>query len=283
MIPAEFKMPNFDQPESWGNWKGVDPRAPGAILRPTAGALGPMKVEFAVVNEFLGEESEQLGIETYRAREVLHIQTDKFSNVPISVGKAGEKKDPAFLEKSIAHILSIDSLSDDDEKIKKQVISNLRRTGVTKGAIRCEMSKKLQMDLAPLYKRFQEQKGSTDTHLNEWQAVTDQERGFLMSVGIYFVEQLYHTPEHQRSNLGPAGSEMWERSERFMKAKERASETDERRAEMAALREEREKQSRRAADLEEQMYKMAEKLAALEANQKKTPGRRPGGFTEKEA
>ena len=272
-IPVDFKLPNFDRAETWGKTGfGSDPFSGGAILRPTAGSIGPMYVEFAVVNEYLGAESEELGVETYRQKEVLHVKTDRFSNVPLAVGRPGVKQDKKILEKSIQHISNMPCDSEAEEKLKKAAIATLMRTGTTSGAIKSELSLDQQRQLASLYERFKEQKGSTDTHINQWQAVSDGDRAFLGSLGIFTVEQLYHTPVERRNAFGPGGQELWERSERFMKAKKQDSDTEERKAEMAALREEREKQARRAQEMEEKMFKMQEQIAALTV-EKRGPGR----------
>lgn len=268
VIPADFKMPNFDRADTWGKTSmGSDPYAPGAILRPTAGSIGPMYVEFAEVSEYVGAESEETGVETYRKKEVLHVKTDRFSTVPLAVGKPGVRQDKAVLEKSIEHISNLDGVS---EEVKKATIATLRRSGVAAGAIRSELSQEQQRSLAPLYERFKEQKGSTDTHINQWQAVSDGDRAFLGSLGIFTIEQLYHTPEEKRHQFGPGGQELWERSQRFMKAKLKEQDNEDRRAELALIREERERMAKRENEMQEQMFKMQAQIAELSKGKAKS-------------
>lgn len=268
-VPSNFNMPDFSAPEKWGKTAhGSDPRAPGAILRPVGGSTGSLFVEFVEVRELQGAESEEKGEEVYAIKEVLHVKTDRFSMVPIAVGKAGVRQDKAVLAKSIAHIESVHSESEEEEKLKKAAIAALNKHGVVSGFVRSELSPQMQRELAPLYERFKEQRGSTDASIYTWQAVNDADKGFLASLGIYTVEQLYHTPKERRAAFGPGGEELWERSERFMKAKQKALDTEERRAEMALIREEREAQAARIQAQEEKMLELQKQIAELTGKKK---------------
>lgn len=267
-VPAGFKEPNYNAPETWGKTAaGGSPWQGGTILRPTAGSHGSMYVEFVEVKDLNGALSEEQGIEVYDTKEVLHVRTDKFSNVPIAVGKPGIKKDKAVLERQLKSMEELfantPAENENEERLRKAAIVAMTKAGAVSGFVRSEMSQEQQRALAPLYERFKEQKGSTDTHINTWQALNDGDRAFLSGLGIFTIEQLYHTPADRRNQFGPGGQELWERSERFMKAKQLAADTDERRAEMALIRAEREQDAKEKAEMKEQMFALQAQIAKL--------------------
>lgn len=267
-VPAGFKEPDYSKPETWGKTAaGGSPWQGGTILRPTAGSHGSMYVEFVEVRDLNGAESEEQGIEIYDKKEVLHVRTDKFSNVPIAVGKPGVKKDKAVLERQLKSLEELFSNTPaetaDEERIRKAALAAMSKANTMSGVVRSEMSIEQKRALAPLYERFKEQKGSTDTHINTWQALNDGDRAFLGGLGIFTIEQLYHTPADRRNQFGPGGQELWERSERFMKAKQQAADTDERRAELALIRAEREQDAKEKAEMREQMFELQAQIAKL--------------------
>lgn len=126
-----------------------------------------------------------------------------------------------------------------------------------------ELSKQQQIDLAPLYERFKKQADSLDTNIFDWEAITDQEKVHLGSVGCWTVEQLYHTPIDERYKFGPGGEDLWNRSERHMKTKG-STKNEEQKRELALVLEENKKLSARMKELEEKYFSDQAKKAEEE-------------------
>lgn len=128
-----------------------------------------------------------------------------------------------------------------------------------------DLSAKQKVELAPIYERFRTQKESDETAVTEWDAVTDLEKGFLMTAGVYTVEQLGKFEDTELHRLGPGGTDLRLRARRHMRTKEDAKPkaADELKNEIALLRAEKEDQNARMKALEEKFFKQeAEKAAA---------------------
>lgn len=138
------------------------------LMRPTFGNIGSQSVEFKVIKEFSGADTQAAGKEISHEKEVCIIKNDKFCSA-------------AILPK--------------------------------------DLSLRQKHELAGLYEQFKSQKGSSDTRIAEWQAITDQERGFLLASGIYTVEQLHAVDAAESYKLGPAGADLKKRAEWHMKTK----------------------------------------------------------------
>jgi hypothetical protein len=268
-LPAEFKKPivNEQNASGQGSWGATQYNG---VMKAVGGSLQSMYAEFRVHREYNATVSEETGIEVEDPTEICLIKSDKFSIVPKRVGKPGKKiTDKLVIERLCDKVEAMDKI---DEDQKEKVLKALRRSGIVRGKITSELSKKEEVALAPLYERFKNQKDSTDKSIFQWEAVSDMERGFLAQCGVFTVEQLYHTPPEMRHQFGPGGEDLWIRAERFMKAKDsRVSVPDDVREELAALRRERSEAAKREAAREADYFKMQEQLAALSA--KRGPGR----------
>lgn len=126
-----------------------------------------------------------------------------------------------------------------------------------------ELSPQQKIDLASLYERFKKQASSTETNVLEWDAVSDQERVHLGSLGCWTVEQLYNTPKEERYKFGPGGDDLWNRADRHMKAKGKDP-ASEQRKELDLVLEENKKLSARMKELEEKYFAEQMKRAEVE-------------------
>lgn len=218
MIPSEFKMPEFTLANALG--KGAwTPTAFNGVQKAVAGSVGSMYAEFRVHEEYSGADSILQDREVKRPVEICLIKTDRFSVVPLRVGKLPTAED--------------------------------RRM------IRSEMTRQQEIDLSPLYERFRSQRESTDTSIFTWEAVNDMERGHLGGLGVFTVEQLHNTPKEQRYRFGPAGEELWTRADRFIRTK-KENDPDEKKKELELLRAEREANGRRIEELERKYLELQE-------------------------
>lgn len=269
-VPVEFKMPvvNEQNAGGQGSW---GPTQYGGVMRAVGGSMNSLYAEFRMHQDYNAAASEESGMEVHEPTEICIIQTDKFSKVPLRVRKAGQRvTDPMVIKRLCDKVEAMDKI---DEKAKDDVLKVLKRSGIVRGRVTGELSKKQEVELAGLYERFRTQKDSTDKSIFDWEAVNTMERGFLAQCGVFTVEQLFHTPQEQRYQFGPGGEDLWIRAERYMKAKQgSASMPAEIREELAALRAERERQAKTNAERDAEYLKMQERLAELEA-QKRKPGR----------
>lgn len=218
------------------------------VMRPTYGRLGMLPAVFKVEKVYSAADSIEAGREIERSVEICEIHVDKFSKVPLRVANTTAKVD-----ESGNPIL---------DQHGKPVLMK----------VRSELTREQEIKLAPLYEQFKKQKDSTETNIATWQAINDHERYLLTQVGIWSVEQLNAMPQYERYRLGPAGEELWERSERHRVAKE-GNKQKEATEEMLRVLEENKREREARRNLEEQMYRMQEQLAELTAGKKKPSGR----------
>ena len=201
------------------------------VRKAVAGSMDNIYVEYRVHSEYSPEASKRAGEEVRVDKEILMIQTDPFSRVPLAVGTPD-------------------------------------------GKVRCEIEPDVRLKTAELYERFKGQRGSKDTMISDWEAVTDQEKAILAQVGCFTVEQLHSTPKSELYRFGSVGPEFWERADRHIKAKKKGDVTEARRELdllMEANREMRERDERR----EREYLAMQERLAAMEKGaSKQTPARK---------
>jgi hypothetical protein len=150
-----------------------------------------------------------------------------------------------------------------------------------------ELSRKEQIDLAPLYERFKAQKDSTDTNILNWEAVTDMEKGHLAQLGIWTVEQLHNMQEHERFRLGPGWKDLHDRAVRHIATKRGDDERSERERELELLREENRKLAEKQKESEERYFELQASIAKLERghsspSRNRSAGNRPKKSLEQE-
>lgn len=219
------------------------------------------------------------GLRQYDARQAgSWIQTDTPNVLKPTAGSMGSLR----AKFDIARIYS----GKDSERMNKEVYKEVElcyiaadefsdvplRVGSQDGRIACELSEQQLHDLAPLRERFLQQKDSTDTMIFDWEALSDSEKVRLGKSGIWSVEQIFNLPAEQRFRLGPGADDLYQRAERHMVTKKENS-PDEAKKELELLREQRERDARRMADLEAKMFELANlqettKHVAREAIQK---------------
>lgn len=124
-----------------------------------------------------------------------------------------------------------------------------------------------RIELAPLLERFRTQKDSTETAIENWDAISEQEKAFLLKMGIQFVEQMAAYPDSMVGRMGKVGIALKEKAVRHMTGKAKRAEQEEQLQELALIREERERDARRLQELEEKYH-------ALLAAQSAQAGRR---------
>ena len=241
-IPAEVKT----------DFKLFQPTQFADVLKPVFGSLDNLHCEFRVHQEHHEGDSRKAGKEVKREKEVLLVQTDRFSRVPLAVGSAGHYE---------------------VDKDGKEVLV---------GFVASEMTQEMQMKTAELYERFRSQKASTDTLIFDWEAISDMEKGLLAQSGIYTVEQLFATPEHQRFKLGPAHKDLWERAARHVKSK-KENDVNETKREMELVLEENRRIREKQEETERRYFEMQSKIAEMEKQtERRKPGRRPKNSVEEE-
>lgn len=204
------------------------------------------------------------GLRQYDAKQAgSWIQTDTPNVLKPTAGSMGSLR----AKFDIARIYS----GKDSERMNKEVYKEVElcyiaadefsdvplRVGSQDGRIACELSEAQLHDLAPLRERFLQQKDSTDTMIFDWEALSDSEKVRLGKSGIWSVEQIFNLPAEQRFRLGPGADDLYQRAERHMVTKKENS-PDEAKKELELLREQRERDARRMADLEAKMFELAQ-------------------------
>lgn len=140
-----------------------------------------------------------------------------------------------------------------------------------------DLSPRQKVELAPLYERFKSQKDSNETSIADWEAITDMEKGLLMTSGVYTVEQLDAFGDEELYKLGPSGKDLKLRASRHVRAKRGpdVDKVEELRREMQLIIEE----NKRLQAKEHEYFARAEKRATLEAI---TPVKKKGGRPKKQ-
>lgn len=217
------------------------------VMKPTYGRLGMLPAVFKVEEVYSASDSVEAGEEIKRKVEICEIHVDKFSKVPLRVANVTAKVDNEG----------------------KPILDQHGKPVMCR--IKSELTRDQEIKLAPLYEQFKKQKDSTDTSIVSWQAINDNERNMLGQLGIWSVEQLNAIPQYDRYKLGPAGEELWERSERHRVAKEGRKQreaTDE----MLMVLEENKKARLEMAEMREELLRLqAEASGKKPSTQTKVP------------
>lgn len=138
----------------------------------------------------------------------------------------------------------------------------------------CELSVAQQVQLAELREKFRKNEHGSDTPIILWEALNTTERHKLVTLGVYYVEQLAAYKEHEYYKLGNGGAELVKRAQKFVQGK-LPNKQDEFERNMSVILAEREKERQAREEAERKMYEMQERLAALEGGAPKRKGRQP--------
>jgi hypothetical protein len=146
-----------------------------------------------------------------------HVATDNPNLLRPTFGHIGSQ---SVEFKIVKEFSGADSMAAGQEISREKEVCVIKNDKFCSAAILPkDLSLKQKHELAGLYEQFRSQKGSTDTRIAEWQAITDQERGFLLGSGIYTVEQLHAVDAAESYKLGPAGDDLKKRASWHMKTK----------------------------------------------------------------
>lgn len=218
---------------------GVAQGQPG-VMKASGGAVGTQAVKFHEVKTFNAGESDRLNLEAYSKVIVCEITNDKYTKVPLIVEGGDDRKD----------------------KTGKVV------------PLKCMLTRQQQIATAPIYERFKSQKDSTDTPIEQWDAVQDSEKLNLAMIGVLFVEQLASFNDVELYKLGAGGKEIRDLALRHVRGKQGPSESEKFGSEMQALMEARKEETGRRQALEERLLQMEVLLAEKDVKAKKTWSRK---------
>lgn len=209
---------------------GQTTNTPG-IMKAVSGAIGTQVARFYTHKVYDALASEREGAEIYSERVMLGVKNDRFTEVALVAEGPSDR-------------------GDRDGNIVP---------------LRPELNSAQTMATAELYERFKRQQSSTDTPIDNWDAITDGEKAQMRMVDVLFVDQLARFSDDQLYRLGPGAKRLRELAQRHVAGKEK-SKSEDLGAEMALILEER-KREREAAQARE--ADLLKQLATLESKPSK--------------
>lgn len=124
-----------------------------------------------------------------------------------------------------------------------------------------DMTQEQRIRTGALYEQFKTNKDSTDTPLDAWDMINENERIALLNNNIFTVEQITHFKDHEVYRLGIDGKNLRDRAVRHVNGKEAAKQSN-LNDEMRAILEENKKLKLEMEEAKELYYKMQEELSS---------------------
>lgn len=158
----------------------------------------------------------------------------------------------------------LDSEKSETEQYREIEMCEVQTDSKSRVAIRVkDLNPQQKIDFASIYNRFKTQRDSTDTGIVDWPAITDSEKGYLLGLGIYTVEQIAAIPQHELHRLGPGGVDLQRKAVKHITGKNASSQdlTEE----LQTIRQEAESARAKAKEFEAKYF---EELARNEKKKK---------------
>ncbi len=206
------------------------------VLKAVSGAAGAQLARVFTHKVYNAKVSEELKIEHFDEYEMVGITNDDFSET----------------------VLRASCLSDPNRVFTS------------------DLSPEQEMQLAELRERFRKQQSSSDTPVDQWEALNEGEAKQLRLLKIEFVEQIAAFKDHELYKLGSQGKSLRERAIRHITAK-KGHDPEQRKAEMQLVVEENKRQAERMKELEERLLQVELEKAEAEKETAKPRSRtKPG-------
>ena len=102
----------------------------------------------------------------------------------------------------------VDSLDQNKEVYRKVDICKIRNDKQSVAVIRVnDLTPKQKREMAGIYEQWMTQKDSTDTRIMQWEAISEDDKAFLIQAGVQTVEQLNAFEGEDIFRLGPVAKE----------------------------------------------------------------------------
>jgi hypothetical protein len=111
---------------------------------------------------------------------------------------------------------------DQSEKTGKEVYEDVTVAMIRTDKYSCvpvrvsQLSREMTRDLAHLIEAHKEQKDVDELRIMDWQAISSQDKKFILDMQVYTVNQLSYFPKTEAYKLGPMGARLIELAERHV-------------------------------------------------------------------